>query len=91
MEKCFAFEKTLPDPSFKAITKVEVNVKVVQSNDIPIVSRTFKDFQMDAKERFKKGCICFGAISTGKFVHLKWFAFDEMPIIEIDPKNSDKR
>ncbi|MDH5483419.1 MAG: GNAT family N-acetyltransferase [Candidatus Bathyarchaeota archaeon] len=84
MEKCFVFEKELPDPSFEVKAKIEVDVKVVQSDDIPIVSKTFEDFATYAKERFEKGCICFGAISNEKFVHLKWFGFHEMPVVEID-------
>ena len=85
-EKIFVFEHALTDSDFKAKARVEVNVGLVEGNDFSKIVKTFKGFKKKAKERFKAGHICFGARLNGEYVHLKWIAFNESYLEEIDRK-----
>lgn len=85
-EKMFVFEHALTDSGFKAKARVEVNAGLVEGDDFSKIVKTFKDFRKKAKERFKVGDICFGASLNGEYVHLKWFAFNESYVGEINRK-----
>lgn len=85
-EKLFVFEKTLTDLCFKAKAKVKVDVSLVKGDDFSKIVKTFKDFRKKAKERFKMGHVCFGAKLNGEFAHLKWVAFNQFYVNEINRK-----
>lgn len=82
-ERMFVFEHDT-DICFLGKPKIKLKVDLIKEKDISEIMKTFKDFGKKAKERFKLGHLCFGAKTDGKYVHLKWVAFNESYISEID-------
>ena len=85
-EKLYFFEK-LTDQRLKAKAKINVNVRIVESEDFPKIAKRFENLlETEAINRSKMGHICFGAELNGEFVHSTWVSFNNAYVGPLERK-----
>ena len=84
--KFFVFETSIPKAGSETASKVEVDVRLAQSDDISRLVR-FKALERGAvEERFEAGHLCFVAEKNGDIVFYLWVCLDDLFLDKLERK-----
>ncbi len=82
--KLIFFEKTTNNAPTKTAAKVEVSVRLMQKDDLPVMGKTFGGIERIFLERTGLGHLCFGALINHEIVNLSWVTFEGTYTSEIE-------
>lgn len=82
----FVFGALLTKLSFKATSKVEIDVRLAQNDDKPLLrlAKRSRFGVARARKMLKAGHLCFLAEKNGDVVSFTWFSFDDVYIHELE-------
>jgi GNAT superfamily N-acetyltransferase len=86
--KLILFEKTTnTNTPTKTEANLEVTVRLIQKDDLPVMAKTFDGIERIFLERTSLGHLCFGALVNHEIVNLTWVALEGTYTSEIERNN----